>query len=121
MEYYRSPADCPNRDKLAKMTPRQASAWCMTASTHSGEISRRAQVQAFYGLTPTQERELYESVLDEPYPEEPGAEGLPQLVIPGAEAIPQPNLTRKAMKPQRHDMPEGGLFDDGARAQLTLF
>ena len=90
---YRSPTDCPNRAQLATMTMQEASGWCMTASTHCAEISRRAEVMTYFGLTPTQERELYEATLDDrpyvppAYPTEltPAGE---QLCIPGTERQP---------------------------------
>lgn len=60
------------------------------------------------------------------YRTEPGAEGLPQLVIPGAEAAPVAQVLQRRMdapkapsKPQR--AADHGLFDAGARAQLPLF
>lgn len=57
---------------------------------------------------------------------EPGAEGLPQLVIPGcqheshgARAQRLADQPIKPKAPQRHDMPERGLWGD--HGQLNLF
>jgi hypothetical protein len=60
------------------------------------------------------------------YPLEPGAEGLPQAVIPGAERIPDRELAERrmcgAMQAQARQRPaDHGLFDTGARDQRDLF
>ena len=66
--------DCPNRFKLARMTMQEASAWCMEATDHRSEVGRRVEVMIYFGLTPTQERELYEATLDDrPYVLTPAA------------------------------------------------
>ncbi len=57
---------------------------------------------------------------------EPGAQGLPQAVIPGAERITDRELAERrmagAMQPQTRQKPaDHGLFDTGARDQLSLF
>lgn len=56
---------------------------------------------------------------------EPGAEGLPQAVIPGAERRPQATMLAlaaaaplKPRKPQRAPGSDGGLFD--AQGQMPL-
>jgi hypothetical protein len=63
--YYRNKTECTNRAALANMTMHEASVWCVTASTHCTEVDRRAEVMAYFGLTPAQERELYEATLDD--------------------------------------------------------
>lgn len=55
-----------------------------------------------------------------------GAEGLPQMVIPGAERITDRQLAERrmagAMQPQARQRPaDHGLFDTGARDQGDLF
>ena len=54
---------------------------------------------------------------------EPGAEGLPQQLIPGVEPITdRQRLEAQAAKPlQGGNRPAGGLFDEDARAQDDLF
>jgi hypothetical protein len=57
---------------------------------------------------------------------EPGADGLPQLVIPGAErASPVSMLIHHMAQPKRSTKPQRpvdqGLFDTEARNQLSLF
>jgi hypothetical protein len=57
---------------------------------------------------------------------EPGAEGLPQAVIPGAERITDKTLAERRMqepkRATRHQAPaDHGLFDTGSRSQLSLF
>lgn len=64
MEYYRTSADCPNRDKLAKMTLQQAAIWAVRSVSHCTEISRRAQIQTFYRLTADEERQAFQAALD---------------------------------------------------------
>jgi len=90
MEYYRSPADCPNRDKLAKMTLQQAAEWALHSPSHCTEISRRAQIMAFYRLTSYQELAAFQAAIDgiECEPVTFASELTPigeQLVIPGCE------------------------------------
>lgn len=55
---------------------------------------------------------------------EPGAEGKPQTLIPGVAPVTEKQrLELAAAKPLRGkaaDMPAGGLFDEGARAQADL-
>ena len=60
------------------------------------------------------------------YPTDPGADGLPQLVIPGAERITDRQLAERrmdgAMQAQARQRPaDHGLFDTGARDQGDLF
>ena len=60
------------------------------------------------------------------YPTEPGAECLPQAVIPGAERISDRQLAERrmagAMQAQARQRPADiGLFDTGARDQGDLF
>lgn len=88
MEYYRSPDDCPCRAKLANMTLQQAALWAMGSPSHCTEISRRAQIMAFYRLTPEQERMAFEAALDSLAEEPFFSELTPigeQLAIPGCE------------------------------------
>lgn len=89
MIYYRSPADCPNRDKLARMTLDLAADWAVKSMSHCTEISRRAEIMTFYCLTADQERLAFEAALDRlevtvAYRTELTPEG-EQLVIPGCE------------------------------------
>lgn len=58
MEYYSSRAACPNRAKLAAMSAADAVKWAASAPTHCSEVSREAEVQAFFGLTRAELREL---------------------------------------------------------------
>lgn len=60
MIYFRCAADCPDRVDLALMTREETAAWAARASSHATEVSRRAQVQAFYGLTRAQEARLWD-------------------------------------------------------------
>lgn len=59
---------------------------------------------------------------------EPGADGKPQAVIPGAERRPQREMLAmaaaaplKPRRPQRAVGEDGGLFDSGERAQGVMF
>lgn len=60
--------------------------------------------------------------------EEPGAEGLPQAVIPGAERVTDRELAEKRMgfakratRDQKAPGEDGGLFDEGERRQQDMF
>lgn len=103
MIYFTGPNDCPNRAKLAKMTAQEACGWSMEASTHVMEISRRAEVQAFYGLTPRQEQNLYEATLDDITVRDPKTyrtELTPageQTVIPGCERDAAPGVRQLSL------------------------
>jgi hypothetical protein len=105
------------------ITVYQASAWSMTATSESEERARRAAVMRLYGLSPAQEVAIYEAVLDGA---DEGAEGMPQLVIPGAERIPDREIAERrmcgAMQAKARQRPaDHGLFDIGARDQGDLF
>ncbi len=59
---------------------------------------------------------------------EPGAEGLPQAVIPGAEREPlrvtlerRMQGAKRAPRTQKAPDSDGGLFDTNGRAQGVLF
>lgn len=90
MEYYRTRADCPSRAKLEKMTLQQAAIWALHSPSHCTEISRRAQIMAFYGVTADEELRAFQVAVDglEPDPALFATELTPigeQLVIPGCE------------------------------------
>ena len=89
MIYYRNPADCPSRDKLATMTLDQAAQWARAAGSHCMEVNRRAQIQAFFRITREQEEAAFDAAgsgrrAAATYASELTPIG-EQLVIPGCE------------------------------------
>lgn len=59
MIHYPTPRDCPNRALLETMTREDAAMWAAKAPSHVSEVSRRAEVIAFFGMSREEEDMLF--------------------------------------------------------------
>ena len=59
MIYYQTPRDCPNRALLETMTREEAAMWAAKAPSHVSEVSRRAEVSTFFGMSRAEEDVLF--------------------------------------------------------------